>query len=127
MIETMNRKPLTEQQFLPFLGATDWNPFEVPLQTLRCLVPRLSDTFAVMGSACPHQPRFLNGVWAIAGADVLAIERNPKYGEPEGNAYHVVLQQSGDARFPYIMHGPFRSETRVPHWFTYSDLDRYWR
>lgn len=52
-------------------------------------------------------------------------ETNPKKGEPEGNAYHYVVQQTSDSDFPYILYSPFSTEARVGHWFTADDLDEY--
>ena len=71
---------------------------------------------AVVASGCEQAPRHLNGILAVAGIDVLVLERNRKVGEPEGNAYHYVLQQSGHPTYPYILHGFFRCETRVAHY-----------
>lgn len=88
---------------------------------------RLNDTVAVMASGTLSDPGVLNDVEnAIAGADVLVHESNPYPDEPEGNAYHYVVQRINDPRFPYVVHGPFRSETLVDHWFEADQLDRYW-
>jgi len=89
-------------------------------------VLRPLDTVAVMASGCENTPRYINGILAIAGADVLVLERNPRTGEPEGNAYHYVFQESGHSQYPYVMHGFFRAETRIPHWFAAEDLSVYW-
>jgi hypothetical protein len=67
----------------------------------------------------------LNGISAVAGLDLLAVESRPKPKEPEGNAYHYVFQKLSDES--YLMTGPFRSETVVPHWYDTDDLNRYWQ
>jgi hypothetical protein len=79
-----------------------------------------------MGSGDMSGPRLLNGIHAIAGFDHLVFERRPRPGEPAGNAYHWVIQAITDRRFPFLLHGPFKSETRVPHWFDSDDLALYW-
>ena len=124
----MNRVPLTEQQFRLITVPQNWRPVEIPLSTWFHLprIVRPYDTVAVLGSGCENAPRYLNCILGIAGVDVLVLERNRKTGEPEGNAYHCVFQQTGHPGFPYLMHGFFRSETRVPHWFAAEDLDIYW-
>jgi hypothetical protein len=78
-----------------------------------------------MASGSTSDPRILNGISAVAGADVLAIETNPVPGEPEGNAYHFVIEKIKHPDFPYLMHGPFKSGTIVPHWYDSDDLDAY--
>jgi hypothetical protein len=120
--------PLTQKQFDLVATPPDWSPAEIPVSQWLCLprVVRPYDTVAVMGSGCESTPRYINGIFAVAGADVLVLERNPKTDEPEGNAYHYVFQRSGHHRYPYIMCGLFRSETRVPHWFSAEDLHVYW-
>ncbi len=125
----MNRTPLTEDQFRLIVTPPDWRPVEIPLASwlqLPC-VQRAYDTVAVMGSGCRFDQRVLHGVLAVAGADALVRERNRKRGEPEGNAYHYVFQRSGHPRFPYLVYGPFTSETRVPHWFSSDHLEAYWQ
>jgi hypothetical protein len=37
-----------------------------------------------------------------------------------------VIQQISDPRYPFLLHGPFKSETIVEHWFDAPQLDRYW-
>jgi hypothetical protein len=69
----------------------------------------------------------LNGINSIAGLEVLTCEKNPKEGEPEGNAYHYVIQQINDPYYPYLIHGPFKSGMFVEHWFEAEQLDRYWK
>ena len=59
----------------------------------------------------------------------LVHEINPQIdkNEPEGNAYHYVVQKIKDNRYPYILHGPFTSETKVKHWFDAEELSTYWQ
>ena len=124
----LKRVPLTEEQF-GRLSAVGWSVDEV-LREHWDKIPglqRLQDTFAVMASGCPVNPQVLNGISAVAGVDVLAHESRPVFGEPPGNAYHYVVQKTIDLRFPYMLHGPFRCETIVDHWFDAPQLDRYWQ
>jgi hypothetical protein len=119
--------PLTQAQF-DQLALVDWTINEIPREIWPKIpgLQRLQDTFSVMGSGSVVNPGILNGINAVAGIDVLAYERNPMGGEPEGNAYHYVIQKISDPRYPYVLHGPFKSETIVDHWFDAPQLDRYW-
>ena len=123
------RIPITADQFSLLQTTDDWNIDEVPREYWG-LIPglqRLSDTVAVMASGTLSNPGVLNNIEnAVAGADVIVHEPNPYPNEPEGNAYHYVFQKITDPRFPYLVHGPFRSETKVDHWFEAKQLDRYW-
>lgn len=125
---TWKRTPLTNEQFSQ-LEATGWVIDEVPREHWDKIpgLQRLHDTFAVFASGCVVNPLVLNGISAVAGIDVLAYESRPMAGEPPGNAYHYVVQKTGDPRYPYLLHGPFRSETIVDHWFDAPQLDRYWQ
>ena len=78
-----------------------------------------------MGSADANDARLLNMVHAIAGFDQLVHEPHPHAGEPEGNAYHYVIQKINHTAYPYIMYGPYRTETTVTHWFSADNLDAY--
>jgi hypothetical protein len=124
----LKRVPLTEEQF-GHLNALDWAVDEVPREHWDKIpgLQRLQDTFVVMASGCVVNPQVLNDISAVAGIDVLAHETRPLAGEPPGNAYHYVVQKTADPRCPYILHGPFRSETIVDHWFDAPQLDRYWQ
>jgi hypothetical protein len=121
------RTLLTQEQF-DRLGLVGWTIDEVPREHWSKIpgLQRLQDTFAVMASGSVVNPGILNGINAVAGIDVLAHETRPMAKEPPGNAYHYVIQKTSDDRFPYILHGPFRSETIVEHWFDADQLDRYW-
>ena len=119
---------LTEAQFAELSLIDGWSIQEIARQHWPSIpgLPRLQDTVAIMGSAAMSDPRLLNGIEAVAGLDQLVWEANPKPGEPEGNAYHFVVQVVNRSDFPYVLHGPFRSETKTGHWFTADDLDVYW-
>lgn len=123
-----NPRPLTQEQFDLLPLGPDWPITEVPRENWSKIpgLVRPDDTIAVMASGCVSNPGILNGINAVAGLDVLAYESTPLGDEPPGNAYHFVVQKINDDRFPYLIHGPFRSETIVPHWFDAPDLVRYW-
>src|SRR5260370_381018 len=114
----VKRTPLTQEQF-DRLGLAGWTIDDVPREHWDKIpgLQRLQDTFAVMASGCVANPGVRTGINAVAGFDVLAHEPRPMVKEPPGNAYHYVIQKTSDTRFPYILHGPFRSETIVDHWF----------
>ncbi len=121
-----NRYPLTEEQFNGLSHLSGWSVEEIPNSTWENIpnLPRKQDTISVMGSGnCT--PGMLNGVSSVVGLDVLAHESKPKPGEKPGNAYHMVIQQIEDERFQYLMHGPFTSETLVPHHFEAENLEVY--
>ena len=88
---------------------------------------RLHDTIGVMASGSITNPLVLNGLNTVAGIDVLTHEARPMADEPPGNAYHYVLQETTDSRYPFLLHGPYRSKTIVDHWFDAPQLDRYWQ
>lgn len=118
---------MTEDQYRELGLREAWKLEELPREVWPSIpgLRRRSDTIAVMGSADISNPRLLNEIRAIGGLDHLVFEACPKPGEPPGNAYHYVIQAVSDARFPYIVHGPFCKQARVPHWFEASDLDAY--
>ena len=124
-----NRYLLTEEQFRQLPLGPGWEINDVPPEIWPKIpgLVRPDETIAVMASGSTGDPRILNELRAIAGVDVLVHETNPKSGEPEGNAYHFVFQKIRDHRYPFLMHGPFRTETVVPHWFDAADLDCYWQ
>jgi len=120
--------PLTRQQFEVLCHDSEWKLFDIPSQAWNLIpgLPRLEDTFAVMGSADPYNPRLLNMIKrCVAGFDQLVNETNPKPGEPEGNAYHFVVQESGRDDYPYILHGPFRTGMRINHHFEVNEIEAY--
>lgn len=125
------RKPLTQEQFDQLHTTDGWNIDEVPRENWEKIpgLIRFEDTFAIIASGTVSDPRILNTIHAIAGFDVLVHESHPMVhkAESEGNAYHYVIQKINDDRHPYLMYGPFRSETRVDHWFEADDLDLYWK
>jgi hypothetical protein len=115
---------LNDEQFKN-LGTTDeWKINEVPLKFWDTIpnVERLHDTFCIMASGSRTEGT-LNGYSAIAGFDVLALETKRKKNEPEGNAYHYVIQKREDGNY---LIGPFRADMVVPHWFDAEDLSKYW-
>ena len=117
--------PLTAVQFEQLNRVQGWEVYEIPRIDWPNL-PRLKDSIALMGSADINDPKLLNDIQAVAGLDQLVYESNPKPGEQEGNAYHFVVEQTNDPRCPYLLHGPFKSGTKVKHWFEVQDLDKYW-
>jgi len=127
----MSIKPtrLTQKQFELLNTTDDWDLCDVPPKHWGNIpgIQRRRDTFAIKGSANITDPQVLNGINSIAGLDVLTCEKNPKEGEPEGNAYHYVIQQINDPCYLYLMHGPFKSGMFVEHWFKTEQLDRYWK
>lgn len=117
---------LNENQGKSLIRAANDDIFEVPISLWEQFQPfRIEDTIAVMGSANFHDGKVLNGIQAVAGYDQLVVERNPKPGELLGNAYHWVLQQTTNNQYPYLLHGPYTKETRVPHHFDAPDIDEY--
>lgn len=122
------RIPLSQEQAKRLLRDQDWKLFEI-LQADWSSIPdfqRREDMFACIGSADPYDPRLLNMInRCVAGFDQLVYESEPKLGEPEGNAYHWLVQESGREDYPYVLRGPFYSETRVPHHFDFKALDAY--
>ncbi len=124
---TIKATLLTIDEFDQLSLNPNWELTDIPPENWNKIpgIERLKDTFAMMGSACPSDPHILNKLSSIAGIDVLTLESNPKVGEPEGNAYHYVFQLTNDPKYPYKMYGPFKLETRVPHWFEVKDLDNY--
>lgn len=123
-----NKYPLTEEQFKCLKGLENWDVFEIPVAEWQRIpnLPRMEDTIAVMASG-GFLGTTLNQITAIIGLDILVHETRPTPGEKAGNAYHMVIQKISDIRYPYLMHGPFRSETLVPHHFDVSDLNIYFQ
>lgn len=106
-----------------------WRPIELSPRHWAHIpdLPRPANVVAIMGSVSTTDPQILNGILGVAAFDVLTLETNPQKDEPEGNAYHLVFQKNNHPKFPYILHGPFRDETIVDHWFDATQLDRYWQ
>jgi hypothetical protein len=120
-------KPLSEKQFSNLYSLENWTLAEVPKQDWASIpgLQRQEELIGVMISGSFSDPRTLNGIHSIAGIDALVHETNPMDGEPPGNAYHYVIQKTNHHTCPYLIHGPFRRETIVDHWFTSDQLDRY--
>lgn len=127
----MARKPIpsTQEQFDCLNIKEGWKIDEVPTEHWNKIpgLQRLCDTIGVLASGCIADSRVLNGIDAVAGIDVLAHESNPKPSETPDNAYHYVVQKTNDPKTPYLLHGPFRSEAIVDHWFDPPQLDRYYQ
>lgn len=125
----MKRTPLTEVQFKQLDITTGWELTDVHAKYWDKIpgLERRDEIVAVLASGCYTETRVLNAIEAVAGMDVLVHESNPRENEPEGNAYHYVIQQTCRKDFPYILTGPFKSETRVKHWYEADDLDTYWK
>ena len=123
------RIPLTKEQFDQLELIPGWTLSDVPPEHWDKIpgLQRRDEIVAVFASGCCTESRILNGIDAVAGFDLLAHESRPQKNEPEGNAYHYVLQESQREDVPYILHGPFPCETRVTHWYEAGDLDIYWK
>jgi len=125
----IKRKALTEEQFRSLNTTDGWSVDEVPKKDWAKIpgLQRRNDTIGIMASGSMTDPRVLNKINAIAGFDVLVNESNPmaRKMEPEGNAYHYVIQKIAREDFPYILHGPYRSGMQVSHWFEAPDLVAY--
>ena len=126
---SVKRIALTTEQFRVFGNLVEWNLSDVPPSKWP-MIPGLQrgDTIAVMASGTVADPRVLNGIEAVVGFDHLVHETRPneRKREPQGNAYHYVIERIRRSDYPYILHGPFSSETRVGHWFDVDDLGIYW-
>jgi hypothetical protein len=121
--------PITQAQFDIMLGNPDWNITEIP-QNLLASIPdlfRRPDVVAVYTSGDLTQTKVLNGIEAVLGMDVIALEPRPVPGEPELNIYHTVVrkleQPIGDYR--YVVHAGFRDDTIGGHWRGPDALDQY--
>jgi hypothetical protein len=124
-----NRYPLREEQFRQLPIGPGWTLNDVPRELwykIPALV-RIEDTLAIMASGSTGDPRILDDIKAIAKVEQLVHETRPRFSEPEGNAYHFVIQKIRHSEYPFLMHGPYRWGTVVPHWFDADDLDRYWK
>lgn len=123
------RVPMTKEQFKILTTEKDWELVEVPSQHWDKIpgLQRRKDAFVVLASGTYIKPQTLNEIHSVAGIDLLALERNRKTNEPEGNAYHYVVEQIQENDPPYVLIGPFKTEARVPHWFNVQDLDNYWK
>ncbi len=126
----IKRTLLTAKQFKLIDTTVDWNIKEVPPNHWDKIpgLQRRNDTFAILASGTMTDPQLLNSIESIAGMDVLVNETHPKieFNEPDGNAYHYIVQKINETRYPYILHGPFKTETKIAHWFEASDLAIYW-
>lgn len=111
-----------------FESTPEWEPTEVPWDSIRGLtLARREETFSIWISGSTSNPQLTEGINAIAGIDVLAIETNPntEKNEPSGNAYHYILQKTSHEEFPFLLLGPFDRDTIISHWFNDTDLDVY--
>lgn len=125
---SIKRFPLTEDQFRSLSVIDGWRVDDVP-EAIWSKIPGLQrkpEIVGVMASGCYNEPRVLNGIRAVVGMDVLVHETNPKPGEADGNAYHWIIQKTNQPDSPYVLIGPFKSETIVSHWFDADDLNTYW-
>ena len=123
---TAKRKPLTRVQYECFTMRPHWGLTEFPPCLWEVLpIERPWATLALFGSADIDNPQFLHGIPAIAGFDHLVVESRPRPGEPLGNAYHYVIQESYHPDYPYILWGSYYDDTRIEHWFECEDLDVY--
>lgn len=120
-------KPLSEKQLSRLSRLENWTIAEIPKSDWPSIsgLQRQEELFGVMISGSLSDPKTLNGINSIAGIDALVHENSPMEGEPPGNAYHYVIQKTHHSAVPYLIHGPFRRETIVDHWFTSDQLDRY--
>ena len=123
----INRIPLKQEQFDVFGRLEDWAVKEIPKERWTDIpgAVRPKDLIAVMISGSLNAPQISHGLKAVVGIDFLAYESNPMTGEPEGNAYHMVIFKVNRTDFPYVLAGPFKDGTTVAHWFQCSDLNSY--
>lgn len=124
----IKRNLLTQEQFDRLPIGPNWKIDEVPPEHWDKIpgIQRLGDTIAIMASGSVSDPGLLNGIHCVAGLDHLVHETRPMKDEPPGNAYHYVIQKTHDPRYPYILHGPFKTETIIQHWWEADNLDCYW-
>jgi len=122
------RKEEGENILKLFKSKPEWEPTEVPWDSIRGLgLVRQEETFSVWISGSSSNPQLTQGLNAIAGIDVLALEKKPNThkNEPPGNAYHYILQKINNEEFPFRLLGPFSKDTIISHWFNEADLDVY--
>ncbi len=128
-----NRKPLDKDTGTHILrlfeSVPEWFPTEASLETSSILgLVRPQDTISIWISGSSSNPQLISCVEnVIAGIDVLTHEQKPNSAknEPSGNAYHYILQEINDKRFPYVLYGPFENGTIISHWFDVNDLNVY--
>lgn len=127
-----HRRPLNremgEKLLKLFESVSEWTPIEVPLDAISGLgLVRPQETVSIWISGSCSNPQLAQAVSATAGIDVLSLESKPKLdkNEPSGNAYHYILQQINNEKFPFMLHGPFETGTIISHWYNAADLDVY--
>ena len=123
------RVPMTKEQFEILTTEKDWELVDVPSEHWDKIpgLQRRQDTYAVLASGTYIKPQTLNKIHSHAGIDVLTLEAKRKINEPEGNAYHYVVERKQDTDPQYVLIGPFKTEARVRHWHDVQDLNNYWK
>jgi hypothetical protein len=119
---------ITYIQYESILKLENWKFYDVPQECWNNFkgVERLNDTFAIIGSADVNDPKIIHELSnIISGFDVLTLETNPKPQEPEGNAYHYIIQKIEDPYHQFFLYGPYFEGMATNHWFTSKDLEAY--
>jgi hypothetical protein len=94
-----------------------WLPHELTSLEISGLpLARKEHALGAFTSGDLNSPCTLHGKTAIAGIDVLILERNPQPNEPEVNTYHYILVKTGRDDIPLVLYGPFREGTVIGHW-----------
>ena len=120
---------LTQEDFDKLLKSDKWKIEEVDLATVKLtpLVERKHQLLGAFTSGDSTITRPLNGQPAVLGMDVFVHEENPwrNQGEGDVNVYHYVVARTGRLDFPYLIRGPYRTETLVAHWPSGLPLEPY--
>jgi hypothetical protein len=129
----INRKPLdkkTGERVIKYLQSKpEWTPIEAPDEIYNIDLVRKEESLSVMISGSEDNPVMAHNLKnIILGIDVLVVETNPNIEkhEPPGNAYHYIIQLVNHNDYPYVLYGPYKAGTIVPHWFNDEELDKYW-
>ncbi|MBN8712224.1 MAG: hypothetical protein BGO12_08435 [Verrucomicrobia bacterium 61-8] len=124
-----NHIPITQEQLDKIYSSDKWEITEINLEELKVIpkIVRPNDLLGAFISGSQDEPKRLNSYPSIAAFEVLVFEKNPKPEWNEGpvNAYHYVIRRSGNTAFPYILSGPYTTETIIGHHPDELNLDVY--